>query len=76
MAESLNVGDRPINLTQLLKLAGWVLTGGEAKALIAEGRISVNGQVEFRKRRQMLAGDTVDMRDGPSLILESPHPPE
>jgi ribosome-associated protein len=72
MAERLNVGDRPINLTQLLKLAGWVLNGGEAKALIAEGRISVNGQVEFRKRRKMMAGDAVDMRDGPSLILESP----
>jgi ribosome-associated protein len=76
MAERLNVGDRPINLTQLLKLAGWVLTGGEAKELITEGRISVNGQVEFRKRRKMIPGDAVDMRDGPSLILESPDPPE
>jgi ribosome-associated protein len=71
MAERLNVGDRPINLTQLLKLAGWVLNGGEAKALIVEGRISVNGEVEFRKRRKMNAGDLVEMQDGPSLILES-----
>ena len=30
------VGDRPINLTQVLKLAGWVAHGGEAKALIAK----------------------------------------
>jgi ribosome-associated protein len=71
MPERLNVGDRPINLTQLLKLAGWVLNGGEAKALIVEGRISVNGEVEFRKRRKMNAGDLVEMQDGPSLILES-----
>jgi ribosome-associated protein len=69
MAERLNIGDRPINLTQVLKLAGWVLNGGEAKALIADGRIRVNGEVEFRKRRKMTVGDTVELLDGPSLIL-------
>lgn len=70
MAERLSVGDRPINLTQVLKLAGWVLNGGEAKALIAGGRIRVNGEVEFRKRRKMIVGDAVELLDGPSLILE------
>jgi len=69
MAESLNVGDRPINLTQVLKLAGWALHGGEAKALITDGLIRVNGEVEFRKRRKMTVGDTVEMQDGPSLTL-------
>ena len=69
MMERLNVGDRPINLTQVLKLAGWVGNGGEAKALIADGRIRVNGEVESRKRRKMTVGDRVSMEDGPSLIL-------
>ena len=69
MAESLNVGDRPINLTQVIKLAGWTLNGGEAKALIAEGRVRVNGEVELRKRRKMAVGDTVELEDGPSLVL-------
>ena len=32
MTEQLSVGDRAINLTQVLKLAGWVGNGGEAKA--------------------------------------------
>ena len=50
---------RPINLTQVLKLAGCVQSGGEAKMVIAEGLVRVNGQVELRKRRQMKAGDTV-----------------
>lgn len=59
MVERLNVGDRPINLAQVLKLAGWALNGGAAKALIADGRIRVNGEVEFRKRRKMAVGDTV-----------------
>ncbi len=66
---SLTIGDRPINLTQVLKLSGLVLTGGEAKALIAEGRIRVNGEVELRKRRQMTSGDVVQMENGPRIEL-------
>ena len=69
MTEQLNVGDREINLTQVIKLAGWVGTGGQAKALIAEGQVRVNGEVELRKRRQMAVGDTVQIEGGPSAIL-------
>jgi ribosome-associated protein len=69
MTEPLNVDDRAINLTQVLKLAGWVGNGGEAKALIADGRIRVNGEVETRKRRKMSLGDVVALDDGPSLVL-------
>lgn len=69
MPEPLSVGDRPINLTQVLKLAGWVGNGGEAKALIADGMIRVNGEVELRKRRQMAFGDVVQLEGGPSLTL-------
>ncbi len=63
------VGERPINLTQVLKLAGFVQSGGEAKARIAAGDIRVNGAVELRKRRQMKAGDTVELEDGPTIVL-------
>jgi ribosome-associated protein len=69
MTETLNVGDREINLTQVLKRAGWVLSGGEAKLKIAEGQVRVNGAVEHRKRRKMVAGDTVEMEGRPPLIL-------
>ena len=69
MTETLDVGDRPINLTQVLKLAGWVDNGGQAKALIAEGQVLVNGVVELRKRRQMALGDVVQLQGGPSLRL-------
>lgn len=62
-------GDRPINLTQVLKLAGCVLSGGEAKALIAEGRVRVNGEVETRKRRQMARGDVVELDDATRIEL-------
>ncbi len=69
MVDPLNVGDRAINLTQVLKLANWVMHGGEAKALISEGMVRVNGEVELRKRRKMALGDRVEMEDGRSLIL-------
>src|SRR5262249_27725212 len=63
------VGERPINLTQVLKVAGCVPSGGAAKALITEGLVRVNGEVELRKRRQMKAGDTVTLQDGPTIVL-------
>jgi ribosome-associated protein len=70
MAEQrLSVGDRPINLTQVLKLAGLVLHGGEAKAVIADGLVRVNGEVELRKRRKMAVGDVVQVEGGPTLTL-------
>jgi ribosome-associated protein len=66
---TLNVGALPINLTQVLKRSGCVLTGGEAKILIAEGRIRVNGEVELRKRKQMALGDLVEIEEGPTITL-------
>jgi ribosome-associated protein len=66
---SLTVGDREINLSQAIKRAGCVLSGGEAKLLVAEGRVRVNGEVELRKRRQMAVGDLIEIEDGPSIRL-------
>jgi ribosome-associated protein len=69
MAERLTVGEMPINLTQVLKLAGWAANGGEAKAMIGDGLVKVNGEVELRKRRKMAIGDLVELQDGPMLVL-------
>ncbi len=65
----IEIGDRPINLTQVLNRAGWVQHGGEAKALITNGQVLVNDEVELRKRRKMVVGDRVAILDGPCLIL-------
>jgi ribosome-associated protein len=67
--EVLSVGDRAINLTQVLKRAGWAENGGQAKAMIADGRIRVNGEVELRKRRQMVVGDLIECESGDRLRL-------
>lgn len=49
-----------IRLGQLLKLAGVVETGGEAKLRIREGEALVNGEVETRRGRQLVPGDLVE----------------
>jgi ribosome-associated protein len=69
--QSLKITDRPINLTQLLKLAGCVQSGGGAKTLIAAGRVRVNGDVELRKRRKLAHGDVVELDDGQAIELYS-----
>ena len=50
-----------IDLLQLLKATGLCATGGEAKWAVAEERVQVNGEVEFRKRRKLRAGDVVEL---------------
>jgi ribosome-associated protein len=48
-----------IRLGQLLKVAGIVGSGGEAKALLATGTVRVNDQPEERRGRQLIRGDVV-----------------
>jgi ribosome-associated protein len=54
------IRNEPIQLYKILKFEGLVSNGGEAKAAVAEGRVLVNGQVETRKRKQIVAGDIVE----------------
>ena len=57
--ETVTIRAEPIELCQLLKFAGFTATGGEAKTVISEELVTVNGEVETRKRRKILAGDRV-----------------
>jgi ribosome-associated protein len=53
------IRDDTIRLGQALKLAGLAESGGDARALIAEGAVRVNGEVETRRGRQLRRGDVV-----------------
>ena len=55
-----------IRLGQLLKLAGVAEGGGEAKELLAAGAVTVNGEPESRRGRQLRHGDVVHA-DGEEL---------
>jgi len=52
-----------IRLDQFLQLAQIAGTGGQAKQLIQQGNVSVNGQIETRRRRQLQVGDQVAIGD-------------
>ena len=58
----LTIRDEFIRLGQALKLAGLVSSGIEAKVLIADGEVSVNGETETRRGRKRRDGDTVLFR--------------
>ena len=51
---------QPIELFKILKFEGMTSTGGEAKMLIADGRVKVNGAKEIRKRKQIVADDVIE----------------
>lgn len=54
--------DEPyIKLDQFLKWTGATATGGQAKVIIAEEQVKVNGQVETRRGRKLRKGDTVTL---------------
>ncbi len=59
----------PIRLDQFLKLAGVVGSGCEAKVLIQNGCIQVNGSIEKRRGRKLYQKYRVDLEDGASFVL-------
>jgi ribosome-associated protein len=54
-----SIGGDTIRLGQFLKLADLIDTGGEGKILIASGDVTVNGEVDVRRGRQLRPGDVV-----------------
>jgi len=49
-----------LRLDQFLKLRGIAGTGGQAKLMIQDGLVKVNGSIETRRRRKLAAGDVVE----------------
>jgi len=52
---------RFLKLDQFLKWQGLVETGGQAKVMIRNGEVRVNGQVETRRGRKLVDGDQVTL---------------
>lgn len=49
----------PVELYKILKMENLVASGGEAKFVIADGLVTVNGEIETRKRKKIFPGDVV-----------------
>lgn len=59
----------PIELCQFIKFGGLSGSGGEAKQLIAEGSVLLNGTIEKQKRKKLLAGDRVTVA-GQTIVVQ------
>jgi ribosome-associated protein len=57
-----------VELNNLLKIMGLCASGGEAKAVIADGRVTVDGKVELRKRCKIIVGQVVEF-EGVSITV-------
>lgn len=69
LAQPVTVRGVPIELCQFLKFGGLAESGGSAKQAVAERRVLVNGVLELRKRRQLLAGDRVTF-EGKTIVVQ------
>jgi ribosome-associated protein len=57
--EDVPIGGEGIRLGQFLKFAGLLDSGGDVKEAIANGEVTVNGEVDRRRGRQLAFGDIV-----------------
>ena len=60
MAETIKLRDEYIKLGQALKAAGLVESGVVAKYVISDGKVKVNGQVEYQRGKKLHDGDVVE----------------
>ncbi len=64
-----SIRDDYIELYKILKRENMAASGGEAKFIISEGMVQVNGEVETRKRRKTVAGDVVECNGEKVMVV-------
>ena len=57
------ITSEPVELYKILKFEGIVSSGAEAKAVIADGQVLVNNEIETRKRKKIISGDIIEFTD-------------
>lgn len=65
---SITIKDEYIKLGQALKLAGLVSSGVDAKFLIQDGQVKVNGKVDTRRGKKLRPGDTFEFENTVVLV--------
>lgn len=65
------IRDESIRLGQFLKLANLVESGADAKPVIADGLVRVNGEVETRRGRQLVVGDVVTLGPAAARVCDA-----
>lgn len=69
MKMTITIKDDFIKLGQALKLAGVVEDGVEAKYVIQDGQVKVNGETDERRGRKVYAGDTISFKGKEILVV-------
>ena len=69
--ETIQIQTEFIKLDAFLKFAALVGTGGEAKIVIADGLVQVNGEVCTMRGKKLRAGDTVTFADQTLLVEQA-----
>ncbi len=68
-AIAVEISNEPVELYKVFKIANLVNGGGEAKHIIAEGYVAVNGEIETRKRRKMYDGDLIEFNQEYYVVI-------
>ena len=67
--KQIKIKDEYIKLGQALKLAGMVGSGGEAKVMIQDGKVLVNGEVELQRGKKLHNGDVISFQGEEAEII-------
>lgn len=62
------ISKQPVELYKILKFEGIVSSGGEAKAVIDDGQVLLNGVVETQRRKKIVGGDVIEFM-GEKLVI-------
>ena len=69
MKKSITIKDEFIKLGQALKLSGEADTGVDAKFIIEDGKVNVNGETELRRGRKLYNGDTFTVNNDEITVI-------
>ncbi len=72
----ISINKEPVELYKILKFEGLIDSGGEAKLVIDQGQVKVNGAVETRRRKKMCSGDTMEFGGELYHIIFTANPTE
>lgn len=67
--QEIHIKDEYIKLGQALKLAGLVDSGVEAKVLIQDGMVKVNGETDTRRGKKLYPGDVFEMEENQVKVV-------
>ncbi|NLK73603.1 MAG: RNA-binding S4 domain-containing protein [Clostridiales bacterium] len=66
--KEIEIKDESIKLFQLLKYAGLIPSGGEAKFAISEGYVKVNGNIEKQKGKKIYKNDIIEFQGNKVIV--------